>query len=157
MSLQYDPIIAWQAPEYRHYDKNIAWYITFVILFVLFFAYLIIQGDWFGAISVGLLGALTVAFSRQKPKLIDIVLSDKGVHLEDLHIPYSHIRHFWIVDNEHHKLLNIETTTYLNNEIGILLEDQDPELVREMLIAVLPEHTETDETLAQRIAHKFKF
>ena len=157
MAQNYEPILEWQTHEYRHYEKNSAWYITAVVVFILFVGYLILQKDWFGAISIGILGLIALAYAKQKPKLITVTLSDKGIHLEDLHIPYSHIRHFWIVDNEHHKVLNIETTTYLNNEIGILLDGQDPELVREMLLAVLPEHAETEETLAQRIAHKFKF
>ncbi len=150
-------LLEWQAPEYRHYPKNSAWYITSIVIWALFVIYMAVQADWFGAVVVFIVGVLYLLFAQREPEIVNIQLSDQGVHLEDLHIPYSRIRHYWIVDNEHHKVLNFHTTAYINNEFAVQLEDQDVDIVKELLSAVLDEHDETEETLTQRIAHKIKF
>jgi hypothetical protein len=152
-----ETILEWQAPEFRHYSKNAAWFITFVIIALLLVLYQAFQKDWFGAITLGILAGLFGAFALHRPKEVTVSISTQGLHIDDTHIPYAQIKHFWIVDNNRHKTLNIETTAYLNHILTIELHEQDSEEVQEILAELLPEHTENQETLAQRIAHRFKF
>ncbi len=149
--------LTWEAPEFRHYPKNIAWYITLLFIVGLLALYQIFQRDWFGAISISIIAAFVVLYARHKPGMMAVQITDAGIHLGDTHIPYTHIKHFWIVHNENHQVLNIETTAYINHMLSVELEDQDPDEVRDILQEMLPEHTETAETLAQKIAHRFKF
>ncbi len=157
MRQNYTTYLKWQAAEFRHYPKNIAWYITALLVIGLLVVYQIIKQDWFGAISISILAAFIVIYGRHIPGTMEVQISDKGVHLGDSVIPYTHIKHFWIVHNDKHQVLNIETTAYINHLIGIELEEQDPDEVKNILQKMIPEHTETQETLAQRIAHRFKF
>lgn len=150
-------IISWEAPEYKHYEKNLGWYTTLIAVAILVIGYELLQRDFFAAIVMLILAGFVWFFSRQKPKTITISLSGKGVHLDELQIPYQQIKHFWIVNNERHKTLNIETTAYLNNLLVLELETQDPETLRQFLLRVLPEHAETQETLSQKIIHHLKF
>lgn len=154
---KYNVIMEWEAPEFKHYAKNAAWYITLIILGMLLVAYQIWHKDWFGAVSIAIIAAFVYAYSKLKPKIIPVRISDIGIHLNDFFVPYTHIRHFWIVHNENHQALNIETTAYFNHILSIELEDQDPEIVREILQEALPENSELEETLAQKMAHRFKF
>ncbi len=149
--------ILWQAPEFRHYEKSYSWYITFLAIAILIVGFFIIQKDLFAAICIGILSLLIILFAQHKPKQVEIQLTNKGVHFGELFFPYKQIKHFWIVHNEKHKTLNLETTAHLNNVIILELEEQNPDHVREFLIQFLPEHEDTDETLTQRISHKFKF
>jgi hypothetical protein len=149
--------LQWDAPEFRHYPKNAAWYITMFILAALVVGYQAYHRDWFGGISLGVIALFVYFYSKQKPKIITIRISDAGIHINEFFVPYSHIRHFWIVDNSKHKALNIETTAYINHILTIELEDQDPDEVRAILQEELPENSEMEETLAQRISHRFKF
>jgi hypothetical protein len=157
MATQNTNKISWQAPEFRHYEKNIGWYVTLLGIAVLVVAFFIIQQDIFAAVTMAILSLLIVLFSRHKPGLINIELSSKGAHLGGLFYPYKQIKHFWIVDNQNHKTVNLETTAYLNNLIILELEEQDPDKVRNFLRQHLPEHENTNETVAQKVMHRFKF
>lgn len=157
MPAQEQKIISWEAPEYKHYEKNLAWYITLSAIAVLVIGYELLQGDIFAAIVMLILAGFVWFFSRQRPKQITISLTHKGIHLDNLQIPFRQIRHFWIVNNQRHKTLNLETTAYLNNLLVLELESQDPETLRQFLLQVLPEHEKTEETFSQKITHHLKF
>lgn len=152
-----EPILEWQAPEFRHYPKNAAWFITFFIIVGLILAYEIFQHDWFGAIALGIIAIFFAIFAQHKPKVVNITISTHGLHIDDAHIPYSRIRQFWIVDNDNHKTLNLDTTAYLNHQLAIELAEQDADEVQEILEQLLPQNPESRETVAQSIAHRFRF
>lgn len=150
-------LFSWQAPEFRHYPKNTAWYITLAIVAALIIGFMLLQRDIFGAVCTFIFALFILIFSRQEPKIIDIKLTSEAIHLSDTAIPYKTIKHFWIVYNDSHQTLNIETTTYLNRTLIVQLGDQDPVAIREALLQLAPEHTETEATLAQRLMHRLKF
>jgi hypothetical protein len=150
--------ISWQAPEYKHYEKNFGWYVTFLSIAALIIGFfIIIQKDYFAAVTLTILTGLIIYFSKQTPKIVEIHLTNKGVHHGPVHVPYKQIKHFWVVDNEHHKSINFETATYINRLMVLELEDQDPDEVREFLLDHLPEHEDTRPTVTQRVMHWFKF
>lgn len=157
MAKQPETIIEWQAPEFRHYPKNAAWFITFIIIVAMLVVYQVYQRDWFGAISVAVIAILFGVFAMHRPGIVTVKLTTLGLQIDDTNIPYNNIKQFWIVDNQHHKTLNIDTTAYLNHQLSIELEDQDADEVQEILAELLPEKEEAQETTAQRIAHKLKF
>jgi hypothetical protein len=150
-------LYSWQAPEFRHYEKNIAWYITLFVITGLIMAFLVMQKDIFGAISVFIFGIFIFIFSRQKPRDVNIYLTTEGIRIDESFIPHKSIKHFWVVANENHKTLNVETTAYLNRTIIIQLADEDPDIVRSTMAQLAPEHSEVNETFAQRVMHRLKF
>ncbi len=150
-------ILSWDAPEFRHYQKNPAWYITMIIIMTLLVIYQIIQKDYFGATCLVFIAIFIAYFGSRQPKIINISITDQGIIFDNTLIPYSRIQHFWVIDDGTHKALNIETSAYINNQLHIELADQDAEEVRDVLLELLPEHTETNPTVAQRIAHRFRF
>jgi hypothetical protein len=147
---------SWQAPEFKSYEKNQAWYITFGLIVLLVLVFQLIQADWFGAFTTALIAGLLVAFMRRKPNIINIKLDNIGVTIQNNLIVYKSIKHFWIVNNFHHRTLNIETTAYINNVIILELQDQDPEAVRRFLRAHISEHESTEETMTQRLMRQLK-
>ncbi len=150
--------LTWQAPEFRHFKKNAGWYIALIASAVLIIGFFVItQQDYFAAITIGILTGLVVFFSRQEPQILEIQLTPKGIHYGNIHVPYKQIKHFWVVDGHPHKSVNFETTTYLNRMMVLELEEQDPEEVREFLLAYLPEHEGTEPTITQKIIHWLKF
>jgi hypothetical protein len=152
-----ETIIEWEAPEFRHYPKNAAWFITFGFIVMLIVAYQLFEHDWFGAISMVIIAILFAAFALHKPKIVKVSISTHGLHIEDTHIPYNRIKHFWILETENHKTLNLETTAYLNHLLSIELDNQDADEVQEILEEILPENPDTEQTVAQHISHRFKF
>ncbi len=149
--------ITWQAPEFQYYHKNIGWYVTVIAIIILIIAFFVLQSDLFAAITTGILGIFIILFSFHRPAMVTIELTHRGIWYGTIFYPFKQIKHFWIVHNDHHRTLNIETTTYMNNMLILELAGQDPEDVREYLLPYLPEHHSTQETFAQRISHRLKF
>ena len=152
-----ETIIEWRAPEFRHYPKNAAWFITYIIIAAILVFYQLFQRDWFGGISVLVISIFFGIFALHRPGIVTVRISTLGFHIDDTTIPFNNIKQYWIVDNPNHKTLNIETTAYLNHQLSIELEDQDSDEVQEILSELLPEKEEQAETIAQRISHKLKF
>lgn len=152
----YDVILSWEAPEYKYYPKNLAWFITLFVVISFFILYLTVRGDYFGAVSVFFIAIIATAFALHEPKHITYTISDKGFHIGDNLIRYRAIKHFWVENEDNHKTLHIETVAYLNHLHEVELGDQDPQLIRAVLLELLPEHPEPIKTIPQRIAHKIK-
>jgi hypothetical protein len=148
---------AWQAPEFKHYEKNSGWYITLVAIAVLVVGFQIFQKDYFGALSLALIAAFIAGFANSKPKMVNIRINDKGIYIDSLFLPHKTIRHFWMVNNPDHKTLNLETTTYLNRTVILELMDEDSEEIRAFLVKYIPEHENTEATWSQRIRHRLRF
>lgn len=148
--------ISWQAPEFRDYEKNLGWHISFIAISILIIGYQIAISDYFAALCIAIMAGFIFYLIRQRPKIVDIDITEKGIRFNDIQIPYKSIVHFWIINTATHKTLNIETTTYLNRIVILELEDQNPETVRSFLNNHLAEHTETMPSMSQRIAHRLK-
>lgn len=146
--------ITWQTPEFKHYHKNLGWHITFWGIVTLIIGYQIVTKDYFGALSVFLIAGFAAYLLKQRPGIVEVRITDQGMHIDELQIPYKNMRHFWIVDTETHRTLNIETSAYLNRFIILELEDQDPEIIRQILAKSVPEHDSTEPTLVQKLMHR---
>jgi len=157
MSTQNQNSISWQAPEFRHYEKNAGWYITFAAIALLVTGFFIFEKDIFAAISTVLLAGIIWFFAAQKPQVVTVELNNQGIKFGSVFFPYKQLKYFWVVSNQNHKTLNFHTSTYINNVIILELMDEDPEQVRTFLLPHLPEHHETQETAIQKISHKLKF
>lgn len=149
--------LSWQAPEFKHYSKNYAWYVTLIAVSILIVGFFAIERDFFAAITIAIMAVLLALFARHKPEVIIVQLSPRGVHFGNLMYPYKTIKHFWIVEDTNHRTVNFQTTALLNNLLILELMEQDAETIRQYLIQHLPEHQETDATVPQKIMHKLKF
>lgn len=150
-------LYSWEAQEFKHHPKSFWWYLGLACLACALAVFQIYKQDFYGAAITGILAVLSAAFSRREPDIIETHITTTGIRVSDLHIPYKHIKHFWVVDDGIHKTLNIETTTYLNRHLILQLEDQDPGEIRDFLIQVIPEHDVPGPTFSQWISHKLKF
>ena len=150
--------LTWEANEFKHYPKNLGWYVVLISVTVLAMAFfIIIQSDVFAAVSLAIICLLIIFFSRQTPRVVEIELNSKGVRFGNISYPYKQIKYFWVVNNERHQTVNFHTSALVNNVLILELEGQDPDQTRDFLLQYLPEHSETDETFTQRVMHRFKF
>ena len=157
MAIKSQKNISWQAPEFRHYQKNYAWYVTFIAVSILIIGYFALDKDFFASICLTIMAGLIIFFAAQTPEEINIELNSRHIRFGNLMYSYQQIQHFWIVNTPHHKTLNLRTTASLNNIVILELEQQDPDEIRDYLLAYIPEHEETDATVPQKIMHHLKF
>lgn len=151
------PLFTWHAPEFKHHDKGLWWYILLIIIATLLASIQIWKQDLFGAVVTGILALLSALITRRKPNIVEHHLTTNGVKVADLHIPYKHLKNFWVVNDGNHKTLNFETNTYFHRYLIFELHNQDPEPIREFLLDVVPEHELNEPTFSQWISHKTKF
>ena len=150
--------LSWEAAEFKHYPKNLGWYVVLIAVALMVMAFfIIIQSDIFAAVSLGILALLIIFFAGQKPQIVEIELNSKGVRFGNITYPYKQLKYFWVVYNERHQTVNFHTSALLNSVLILELENQDPEQAREYLLQYLPEHSETEETSVQKVMHRLKF
>ncbi len=150
-------ILEWRTKEFENYDRTPGWYLTMGIIVLLLIAYEAYGRDWFGAISLLIIAGIVYFFARLTPKDVGVVITDKAIEVDRARFTYPNIKNFWISDFKGLLSLHFETTAYLNRFITILLNDQNPEEVRQVLKAYLPEIEEKDEGIARRISRHLKF
>ncbi len=151
-----DTIISWEANEFKQYEKNTSWYAGIVFVAVVLIGLAIWQKDVFGAISLIVIAGIVLYLLNRNPGRIQIQLTPKGIYQGESFLPYRNVRHFWVVEADHHRTLNLETTAYLNRTQVLELEDQDMDFIRLYLLQFLPEHEGKQETFAQQLMHRFK-
>lgn len=149
---------SWLAPEYKHYHKNFAWYLTVLLVGVLLVLFLLYTKDVFGAVCIGIIIGFVIFFGSQKPQTVEISLGETGLAIGNTFIPYKQMNGFWMVQSpEGSWSLNVETLGLLNRLITVEMEHQNPEDVRAFLTQYVSEHTATKPTFAQKITHWVRF
>lgn len=158
MDSQNQNTLSWEAAEFKHYSKNLGWYVVLIAVTLMVMSFfIIIQSDIFAAVSLGILALLIIFFAGQKPQRVEIELNSKGIRFGNITYPYKQLKYFWVVHNERHRTINFHTSALLNSVLILELENQDPEQAREYLLQYLPEHSETQETPIQKVMHRLKF
>ncbi len=150
-------ILSWQTKEFEHYDKGAGWYLTLSIIGAMLVLYQIWQRDYFAAVTILFLVIIVYYFAGQKPHEITAEITDKGVHLNKAFFPYHNLKRFWIVDHDRASQLQLETTAYLNKQVIILLNGQDPDNIALALRKHLPETKPNVESVSQRLARRLRF
>ena len=150
-------ILEWKAHEFEHREKGSGWYLTFIILAVLLVIYEILIRDYFAAGTFIIIAFIVYFFARLNPREITVMITNKGIHIGNLHLPYATIKKFWIVSQGTTQALHLETTAYLNSSVVIQIADQDPEEIHTVLLQYVPEDHPNRETVGQRLARRLRF
>ncbi|MEK7075956.1 MAG: hypothetical protein AAB948_04155 [Patescibacteria group bacterium] len=150
-------IYTWSTQEFDHYEKGTGWYLTFSIIALLLVGYEVYMRDWMAALTIIVAIIAIYFFSKQQPREIDIVITDKGINVANVYFPYHNIKRFWIIYHQQAQQLHFETTAYLNRFVIVPLNGINPTEVSDILKKHLPESTPNRETVAQRLARWLRF
>ncbi|MCL5436093.1 MAG: hypothetical protein M1275_03360 [Patescibacteria group bacterium] len=151
--------ISWKAPEYTFFQKSSAWYVVVGVIGLGCLIYAVSNQDYVMLITLGVMFAVGAWLSFKKPKTITITLNQRGVSISGVLFPFETVlKKFWI---HYHpplqKTLNFETTNYLNRDITLELEDQDPLEIRSFLLEHMNEDIDREETYFDRLLRALKF
>ena len=150
--------ISWHAREFVYYEKGFMWYAIVTIGAVLALIYSVWVKEPLMFVTLLISYFLWVFYARRQPQQTLITLSGKGVTIGRDVYPFSNLRMFWILyEPPTVKTLNFETTNYLNHDISIQLENQDPNEIRELLLQYLPEDPHREEAYHEKLFRKLKF
>ncbi len=150
--------IVWTAPEYQHYDKPREWYIWGTVLLGIVVLYTLWVGDYLMLLTILIIAGVAYAVSHRPPREVNVTIDSKNITVNETVYPLKSVKYFWIhYQPPEVKTLNLETTNYINRDITIQLEDQDPNEVREFLLRFLPEDTDREETYTEKLSRKLRF
>lgn len=93
--------IQWQAPEYVQEPRSPWWFIGFwvVALLLMLLAILVIR-SWSFAILIPAMAAALMIYSHRPPRILNYVLSGKGLYINEKLHPLQEFRSFGVLKEE---------------------------------------------------------
>lgn len=151
------PIIRWSAPEYVYHEKSLLWFIAAGLAALAFVIYGLLTGGWTFSVAVIMLAGIYYLVYKDKPQIVDIIISDVGVKIGSHVFPYNHLKTFWVVyDPPAVKRLYLRTTSKFHPDISISLEETDPAELKRILKHHLKESDKTTEPTSDTLIRVFK-
>lgn len=154
--------LAWEAAEFVTHEKGWSW-ILYIWAAALALSALTIwlnglnfTGVLSGAVIVLAALALSVQ-GRAKPKIIRVNIDQDGILAGGRVYQWEELTGFWIVYEQLNQALYLETKRKFLPVISIQLAKIDPEQVRAILLAHLPEHVDRAEEFSDRLSRIIKF
>lgn len=156
-TFQGDILLAWSPREYEFQEKGQNWYLAAGITAALLIAGSIIFRNYLMAVTFFLLAVVVYIYSERKPLQIPVELRDYGVRVKGRYYSYRDLKRFWIIYRPGDvTTLNFETDNVFNQTLVIQLEDQNPNIVRNILKDKLPEDINQVDSQLDQIARNFK-
>ena len=136
--------LQWHAREYIHTEKSADWYWIVAIIVASVAVISIILSNLIFAILIIVSFFTLSLFASRKPEIILMEINNLGVNVGNTHYPYVHLESFWIETRELYPRLILKSKKTFMPFVVILIEDMEPEKIREFLLKHLPEveHTE---------------
>lgn len=153
-----DYSISWQSPEYHYYEKSSDWFWTLGIITIGLAMASIILKNFLLALFVFIAGFTIALYGARRPKIINFSIDHRGIIIGNKEIyPYSNLKSFWVeYDPQEEKELIIESKKFFMPRISILLDNADPQAIRQCLLKYLKEE-KTEESLMTIILKIFRF
>lgn len=150
-------VISWIAPEYIQHNKDKKWYLIAFIICAVSVILALILDNWTMALAIiTFAGVYHYVQTTHPPKDIAIIITELGIHIGELFIPFSHINAFWIIYSAHNKTLNLHVKNRIYSEYIIQLNGQNPSGVRNYLLGQIAEWEGKQERFIDIVLRLFK-
>lgn len=145
--------IRWSGYEYEHKEKTTDWFWAISIIAICLSAIAIIYSNFLFGIFILIAAITMMILAKNKPDIIEFVISPKGIIINKKLYMYSNLRSFWVeTHGSHIPTIFIKTKHNLHGLFIIPLETDavDPNDIRDYLLQALPE-----EHIHEPISHRF--
>lgn len=149
--------ISWEASEYVHHEKSIAWYLIFAVVSAGIIAgtYLLLE-DVISIIVVTMMAVTLLMFANRRPRALKYVVSDEGVKIEDRAYAYSSFKSFSIMYYGEIESVYLEPLERFMPPISIYYAPEDAEKITTMLGQYLPQRQREPDFIDQ-LVHRIRF
>ena len=154
---KYGRVLAeWTVPEFIKYKRTLGWFIIAGGLAVILLVHALATRNFLFAIIILIITAIVYLHERRQPDDIEFMILEGGVVLGDKYYPYKELTGFWLIYEPPVKLLYLGVNQTLRKELPIHLENQNPLVIRKLLLNYVDEDLEredesTEEALARLI------
>ena len=151
--------IAWQAPEYAPYQKNVSWHWLVLILGIILIAVALWQKNFLFAVFIVIAEILLFYWGRSQPRLVEFKLNEKGLELDNKLHPYDEFVYFSVNENtgmDNFSQIAFKTKSHFKPLLEVYIDKNKIALAKEKLIKCLEEH-EHEENLIDILLRLFRF
>lgn len=139
--------ISWQAHERIFTEKTNDWYwIVTIITISIAIISIILNNIIFGILVIISSFTLSLVASK-KPEYLETTIDSRGIRTGKIFYPYENLDSFWVETRDAHPRLIIKSKKVLMTFITILLEDMNPDDVRDFLSQHLHEEEHVEPLL----------
>ncbi len=132
--------VSWRAPEYEIYEKSTVWYLAAALILLAISTYAMLTNSPIMAITFILIGVVGYIYLQKEPRTLDFEINHRGVYAGSEFYDFDDIDSFWIFyDPPHTKTLSLRVDSSFMPFVHIPLGDEDPIVVREILMQYAPE------------------
>ncbi len=149
--------IRWETEEFPYREKNPQWFLIGGILLFGVCASLVILKNFFGAAVMLLFGVVIYMHALKKPAILTVIVSARGITVNDKLTPYEAITSFWVIYEPPVKELILIKKDRFHLKTVVPLGDADPVALREALIEQGITEQEEQESISEIIARRLGF
>lgn len=132
--------ISWRTLEYEVFEKSATWYLVAALIILGIVIYALVVNSPIMAITFILIGVVGYLHLQKEPRMLDFSISNRGVQVGNEMYEFDNIESFWIFyDPPHMKTLSLHTKASFMPFVHIPLADEDPVIVREVLMRFVSE------------------
>jgi hypothetical protein len=156
---KYGKVLAeWTIPEYIKYRRTLTWWIVAGGIGIALLIHALVTSNFLFVIILLLIGLIVFVHERRHPDDIEFMILEGGIAFGDRFYAYKELKSFWIIyEPPATKLLYLETDHVFRKELPIHLEEQNPLLVRKVLLNFLDEDLDREEeSTEERLARLFR-
>ncbi|MBI2483112.1 hypothetical protein HYV74_02945 [Candidatus Uhrbacteria bacterium] len=151
------PLLTWTFAEYEQYDRDRRWYAIAIVIAAALLIYAFTTRNFMFAVIVVMLAVVFYLRHTQEPRRMTCTITESGVVLEDRLYPFTELVDFWVVAIEGTRsVLYVHPRKNLRPRIGIPVESVEPEELRRVLRAHLPEREGEEEPTSDVFARILK-
>lgn len=147
--------ISWEASEYIHHDRNILWFVSFIVITILLLllSIFVVKNYFFTALIVVMAVALGV-YTQRPPRVIKYTISKEGLQIGNKTHLFSEYRAFGIIQDGGIFAAKLLPTARFGQEITLYFTENEGEKIVDLLGAFLPMedlHLDVIDTLLRRL------
>lgn len=145
--------IEWTAPEYIHTQKTTDWYwIVGIVTLTIAIISIVLNNIIFALLIIIGMGTLCMYASRE-PRRVPIEISPAGVRIGGYFYPYDNLDSFWVETNDAYPRVIFKSQKKMMLYITALIENVDPDEIKNMLVTHLKEEYHTEPLLEKLLIY----
>ena len=151
-------LLSWDFPDRPTYQRGRLWYIVALIVGLSLLVYAIFTANFLFALLVLLFALVVYLNISAPPRQSSIYITEDGIVIGRQSYPFKNIQSFWFIyEPPTVKKLYLKTQSLLDAEIGVELEDINPNEVRTLLTKYVVEDLDKkDESLSEILSRLLK-
>jgi len=131
--------LVWEGYEHIHQKKTTEWYTAVSIITIACALSALLFSNVLLSLLIVIASVSIMIHASQKPKHIEFMLNQRGVHVSDKLFPYGSLESFSIADDSAHTKLIIKSEKLLMPFIIIPIDPDDGDTIRQFLLRFISE------------------